>query len=143
MMTLKQTYRELKYQEAVYKKELGHKKNELLNIHEEKQNITIKKIHGELYYYSQQKKDGKVKSNYLGPVMPGEIAEIENTQKRIEQLSKEIRELEWNIDTLEKMLVCYEKRSKKENIMDEFTFEVYWKDQITARVYVKKKDGNT
>ena len=24
--------------------------------------------------------------------------------------------------------------------MDEFTFEVYWKDEITARVYVKKKN---
>lgn len=137
---LQQTYRELKYQEAIYKKELEDKKSELQNIHVEKQNITIKKIHGELYYYSQQKKNGKVKSNYLCPVMPGKIAEIENTQKKIAQLSKEIRELEWNIETLEKMLVCYEKRIRKENIMDDFTFEVYWKDQITARVYVKKKD---
>ena len=24
--------------------------------------------------------------------------------------------------------------------MDEFTFEVYWKDEITARVYVKKEN---
>lgn len=139
-MTLQQTYRELKYQELIYKKELEYKKNELQEINVEKQNITIKKIHNELYYYLQQKKDGKVKSNYLGPVKPGKIAEIEETQKKIEGLLKDIQELEWNIETVEKMLACYEKRIKKETIMDEFTFEVYWKDQITARVYVKKKD---
>lgn len=34
---------------------------------------------------------------------------------------------------------CYKKREKKEPVMNEFSFEVYWKDEITARVYVKKK----
>ena len=120
-MEIQQTYRMLKYQEALYKKELDIKKKELQEISTEKQNITIKKIHGELYYYAQQRKDGKVKSRYLSPVIPGKIADIENIQLRIEHL-------------------CYEKRTKKENFMDEFTFEVYWKDEITARVYVKKKN---
>ena len=54
------------------------KKKELQEISMEKQNITIKKIHGELYYYAQQRKDGKVKSRYLSPVIPGKIADIEN-----------------------------------------------------------------
>ena len=115
-MEIQQTYRMLKYQEALYKKELDIKKKELQEISTEKQNITIKKIHGELYYYAQQRKDGKVKSRYLSPVIPGKIM------------------------TASKMLACYEKRTKKENFMDEFTFEVYWKDEITARVYVKKKN---
>ena len=130
----------LKYQEALYKKELDIKKKELQEISTEKQNITIKKIHGELYYYAQQRKDGKVKSRYLSPVIPGKIADIENIQLRIEHLSNEIQDLEWDIMTASKMLACYEKRTKKENFMDEFTFEVYWKDEITARVYVKKKN---
>ncbi|RGG20468.1 hypothetical protein DWY56_10605 [Ruminococcus sp. AF25-3LB] len=130
----------LKYQEALYKKELDIKKKELQEISMEKQNITIKKIHGELYYYAQQRKDGKVKSRYLSPVIPGKIADIENIQLRIEHLSNEIQDLEWDIMTASKMLACYEKRAKKENFMDEFTFEVYWKDEITARVYVKKKN---
>ena len=62
-MEIQQTYRMLKYQEALYKKELDIKKKELQEISMEKQNITIKKIHGELYYYAQQRKDGKVKSS--------------------------------------------------------------------------------
>ena len=52
-MEIQQTYRMLKYQEALYKKELDIKKKELQEISMEKQNITIKKIHGELYYYAQ------------------------------------------------------------------------------------------
>ena len=56
-MEIEQTYRMLKYQEALYKKELDIKKKELQEISTEKQNITIKKIHGELYYYAQQRKD--------------------------------------------------------------------------------------
>ena len=75
-MEIQQTYRMLKYQEALYKKELDIKKKELQEISTEKQNITIKKIHGELYYYAQQRKDGKVKSRYLSPVIPGKIADI-------------------------------------------------------------------
>ncbi len=109
-------------------------------IEDEKQNIIIKKIHGELYYYAQYRKDGKVKSKYLSPVIPGKIADVEKTQNTIARLSKEIRNLEWNIESLEKMLTCYKKREKKEQIMNEFSFEVYWKDEITARVYVKKKE---
>ena len=139
-MKIQQTYRMLKYQEALYKKELDIKKKELQEISMEKQNITIKKIHGELYYYAQQRKDGKVKSRYLSPVIPGKIADIENIQLRSEHLSNEIQDLEWDIMTASKMLACYEKRAKKENFMDEFTSEVYWKDEITARVYVKKKN---
>ena len=93
-MEIQQTYRMLKYQEALYKKELDIKKKELQEISTEKQNITIKKIHGELYYYAQQRKDGKVKSRYLSPVIPGKIADIENIQLRIEHLSNEIQDLE-------------------------------------------------
>ncbi len=52
---------------------------------------------------------------------------------------EEIKELEWNIESLEKMMECYKKREKKEPVMKTFSFEVYWKDEITARVYVKKK----
>ena len=135
-MEIQQTYRILKYQEALYKKELDIKKKELQEISTEKQSITIKKIHGELYYYAQQRKDGKVKSSYLSPVIPGKIADIENIQLRIEHLSKEIQDLE----SLEKMMECYKKREKKEPVMNEFSFEVYWKDEIMARVYVKKKN---
>ena len=32
------------------------------------------------------------------------------------------------------------KLQKNEMVLDDFTFEVYWKDEIAARVYVKKQN---
>lgn len=49
----------------------------------------------------------------MSPVIPGKIADIENIQLRIEHLSNEIQDLEWDIMTASKMLACYEKRTKK------------------------------
>ena len=73
------------------------------------------------------------------PTMGGIIiAELEKQQQMIHTLQKETKELEWNIQSLDKMIQCYKKRKKKESVIDDFTFEVYWKDEITARVYVKK-----
>ena len=137
---MKDIYNSLKLQKDEYYKELQDKQKELEKIKTKKQNITIKKIHGELYYYAQYRENGKVKSNYIGLVTPGKIADIEKIQERITNLKKEIKDLQWNIESLNKMMICYEKRKKKEMIMDDFIFEVYWKDEITARVYVKKKD---
>lgn len=137
---IKDIYNSLSLQKNQYSKKLQEKKAQLQEINEEKCNIIIKRIHGELYYYVQYRDDGKVKSKYVAPVKPGRIADLENNQEYIRQLNQEIKELEWNIESLNKMMQCYEKRKKKEVIMDDFTFEVYWKDEITARVYVKKKN---
>ncbi len=71
IMTMKSIYTSLNYQKMMYEKQLIEKKRELQDIKVEKQNIIIKKIHGELYYYAQYRKDGKVKSKYLSPVIPG------------------------------------------------------------------------
>ena len=135
---MKDIYTNLKIQRNEYKRTLQEKKAQLEVINIEKQNIVVKKIHGELYYYAQYRKEGKIKSKYLGTVLPGTIAELEKQQQMIHTLQKEIKELEWNIQSLDKMIQCYEKRKKKESVIDDFTFEVYWKDEITARVYVKK-----
>ena len=142
MTTMDHIYNNLKQQKAIFEKELSEKKRVLRDIsaEAERQNITIKKIHGELYYYAQCRKEGKVKSTYLSPVMPGSIADFETIQNNIKQLSKDICELEENIKSLEKMLACCKKTERKKSIMDDFSFEVYWKDEITARVYIKKKD---
>ena len=70
MTAMDYIYNNLKQQKAIYEKELIKKKRVLREINVERQNITIKKIHGELYYYAQCRKEGKVKSTYLSPVMP-------------------------------------------------------------------------
>ena len=70
---------------------------------------------GELYYYAQCKRAGKVNSQYLGPVIPGTIADIEEKQNKIECLTEEIKELEWNIERYWKKMigVLTKKRVKK------------------------------
>ena len=115
-MAMKEVYKNLNEQKAFYEHKLLDKKKLLQEISEEKQNISIKKIHGELYYYAQYKKDGQIRTRYLGTVVPGRIAKIEKVQSQIETLTKEIQELEWNIESLDKMLDCYKKREKKNEL---------------------------
>ena len=133
-------YCDLQRKKAEAESRLLEYRKRLDNISGQKQSITIKKIHGDLYYYSQYRRDGKVKSRYLGPVSPGSIAEEEQKQMEIESLTDEIRELQWNIESLERMTECLRKRKKKEKIVDSLLFEVYWKDEITARVYARGSD---
>ncbi len=116
------------------------KKKELQEISTEKQNITIKKIHGELYYYAQQRKDGKVKSRYLSPVIPGKIADIENIQLRIEHLSNEIQNLEWDIMTASKMIASYEKRTKKKISWMNLLLKYTGKMKLRPSICEKKKN---
>lgn len=140
MIDLKVIYDNLKQERNDAEARLIEYQRRLELIPEKKSSITIKKIHDELYYYAQHRNAGKVKSKYLGPVRPGSIAEYEQNQREIERLTEEIKELEWNIESIDKMLVCLDKRKRKQKILENFTFEVYWKDEITARVYVKDKD---
>ncbi|MFQ9345535.1 MAG: hypothetical protein ACLR2O_08325 [Coprococcus sp.] len=113
-MEMKNVYKSLNEQKLYYEQELIRKKNVLKDTKEEKRKtLQLKKIHGELYYYAQCKRAGKVNSQYLGPVIPGTIADIEEKQNKIECLTEEIKELEWNIESLEKMMEYYKKREKK------------------------------
>ena len=82
-MEMKNVYKNLNEQKLYYEQELIRKKNVLKDTKEERKNITIKKIHGELYYYAQCKRAGKVNSQYLGPVIPGTIADIEEKQNKM------------------------------------------------------------
>ena len=88
---MKDIYTNLKIQRNEYKRTLQEKKAQLEVINTEKQNIVIKKIHGELYYYAQYRKEGKIKSKYLGTVLPGTIAELEKQQQMITKGDKRIR----------------------------------------------------
>lgn len=112
----------------------------LEQLQEKKSNITIKKINGELYYYAQRRENGKVVSKYLGPVTPGSIADEEKKQIQITDLSEKVKNLRLDIESLEQMIKCFVKRKKQDSILDNFSFEVYWKDDITARVYVRGKN---
>ena len=44
------------------------------------------------------------------------------------------------MESTNQLIRCMDKRKQKDIVMDKFAFEVYWKDEITARVYVRGKD---
>ena len=132
MDKMQSLYRELCTQKNEIEQELNAKREQLQQFSQKKQSIIIKKVHGSLYYYSQSRIGGKVKSTYLAPVVPGAIAEEENREQAINQLHTEIRELEWNLESTNQLIRCMDKRKKKDIVMDKFAFEVYWKDEISA-----------
>ena len=140
MKEMDHLYADLKRQKAEYESQLEVYRKSLSELSEQKYSIIIKTIHGEPYYYAQFRRDGKVRSKYIGAVRPGLIADAESSQEQLEKFNKEIRELEWNIESLDKMINCLEKRRKKDKLLDNFHFEVYWRDEITARVYVRGND---
>lgn len=140
MDIMKDIYLNLKRQKKDLEAELAKKQEDLSGIPAEKQSIVIKKIRGELYYYAQWRKEGKVKSQFLSPVSPGVIAADEKVQCTIERLQKDIKELKINLENLDKMIVYLEKRRKEQKLMESYSFEVYHKDEITARVYVRAKE---
>ena len=133
-------YADLLQQKKESVERLVEYQKKLDQLQEKKSNITIKKINGELYYYAQHRENGKVVSKYLGPVNPGSIADEEKKQMQIADLSDKVKKLKLDIESLEQMIKCFVKRKKQDTILDNFSFEVYWKDDITARVYVKGKN---
>ena len=50
---------------------------------------------------------------------------------------KNKKELEKVKKPLETFVKSLEREREKESLLKDYTFEVYWKDEITARVYVK------
>ena len=140
MKDINMIYTDLVQQKKEAEVRLLEYQKRLEQLQEKKSNITIKKINGELYYYAQRRENGKVVSKYLGPVTPGSIADEENKQIQITDLSEKVKNLKLDIESIEQMIKCFLKRKRQDTILDNFSFEVYWKDDITARVYVKGKN---
>ena len=140
MKDINMIYTDLVQQKKEAEVRLLEYQKRLEQLQEKKSNITIKKINGELYYYAQRRENGKVVSKYLGPVTPGSIADEEKKQIQITDLSEKVKNLRLDIESLEQMIKCFVKRKKQDSILDNFSFEVYWKDDIAARVYVRGKN---
>lgn len=140
MKDINMIYTDLIHQKREAEARLTEYQEKLEQLQERKSNIIIKKINGDLYYYSQHRENEKVVSKYLGAVKPGSIADEEKKQMQISDLSEKVKNLKLDIESLEQMIKCYIKRKKQDSILDNFSFEVYWKDDITARVYVRGKN---
>ena len=140
MKDINMIYTDLIHQKREAEARLTEYQKKLEQLQERKSNIIIKKINGDLYYYSQHRENGKEVSKYLGAVKPGSIVDEEKKQMQISDLSEKVKNLKLDIESLEQMIKCYIKRKKQDSILDNFSFEVYWKDDITARVYVRGKN---
>lgn len=99
--------------------------------------IITKSVKGKIYYYEQWRSEGKVHSRYLAPVQPGIIWKEEQNLLRKQELLENKKELEKLKKPLETFVKSLEREREKESLLKDYTFEVYWKDEITARVYVK------
>lgn len=98
--------------------------------------IVIKKIKGKLYYYMQWKENGKNCWKYLGPVKPGVVSDEERKIQRYRELLRAKREQETLVIQTETALERLHAERRKERIVEDYSFEVFWKDEITARVMV-------
>jgi len=135
--------------EELYRSFLTKKKeisDNLKNIEKEleaegpaQKSIVIKSIRGSLYYYTQWKEEGKLRTQYICPVGPGAAAEEEQLIQKRRMLLAAQKEQQLMLKYVEHLLADMEKDRKKQKLLENYTFEVFWKDEITARVHVQEK----
>jgi hypothetical protein len=109
---------------------------QLQEIGDKARSIVVKKIQGKLYYYEQWSEEGKTVSRSLGRVAPGAIAEKEaEIEKRKVLLSKK-KKLIFLLQQAQKEKKALEKEKKQMPVIEDYAFEVFWKNELTARVIV-------
>lgn len=140
MENLEQLKRMLAYEKSMVKKRIEQIEQELGDYDDVVGTIVIKKIKGKLYYYRQWEEGGKLYSRSLGVVKPGSVAVEERRFMQKTKLKDELREKRALWEELDKSLKRVCRQWEKKRILEDYTFEVYWKDEITARVYVRGAD---
>lgn len=103
--------------------------------------IVVKKINGNNYYYEQWREGKNIKSRSLGKVEPGIVAECENRIQKRNELYKNYAELialrkkiSEECDSLGNEISNEKWRVE----LEDYSFEVYHKNEISARVMVKQ-----
>lgn len=121
-----------------YKSKLIQIDEELDNIGRYRSSIVIKKIKGNLYYYEQWREDGKIKSRCIGKMLPGIIADTEERIKRREELLKKYAEITRIMTHLNRNINDTQREDLYE--LEDYSFEVFWKNELSARVSAKGKN---
>ncbi|MBP3718058.1 MAG: hypothetical protein J6I58_00895 [Eubacterium sp.] len=121
-----------------YKSKLVQIDEELDNIGRYRSSIVIKKIKGNLYYYEQWREDGKIKSRCIGKMLPGIIADTEERIKRREELLKKYAEITRIMTHLSRNINDTQREDLYE--LEDYSFEVFWKNELSARVSAKGKN---
>ena len=140
MENMKQFRRMLMYEKTFLQNSIDKLDQQLRNYEDIQGTIIIKKIKGRLYYYRQWTEEGRLRSKSLGPVGPGSVAEEEKKLLQKKELEEQRREKLELLTQLEQSLKRVDHQLEKEALLEDYTFEVYWKDEISARVYVRGKE---
>lgn len=141
MEDLEQLKRALSYEKGIVQSRINQINRELIQLDNVQGTIIIKNIGGKCYYYNQWQENKKLRYKSLGPVAPGAIVGYEQKILRKNELENELKTKRELISCLERTLERVSKEiNKRRKMINHYTFEVYWKDEITARVYVKEKD---
>lgn len=111
--------------------------DELQKLGTEQKSIVIKTIKGKKYYYEQWREKGTIKYRSLGKVYPGAICQAEKQISRRKELLALQKEQRFLSLQLRQTLQGMEKQRMEEKILSDYSFEVFWRDEITARVSVK------
>ncbi|MCD8232711.1 MAG: hypothetical protein LUD14_13090 [Clostridiales bacterium] len=130
-------FRLLSYELVQAKSCLKKLEDESKEFPDSNRSIVIKKIKGKLYYYMQWREDGKICWKYLSAVSPGAVCQEEAKLQYAKELAAQKKEQESIVNHLESMLHDLQKERAKEKIVEDYSFEVFWKDEITARVHVQ------
>ncbi|MDE6627467.1 MAG: hypothetical protein K2K56_14015 [Lachnospiraceae bacterium] len=117
--------------------ELERIDRELGELGTEQKSIVIKMIKGKKYYYEQWREAGKLKYKCLGKVYPGAVYQEEKEISRRKELLAQRKEQQLLCEQLQWTLQRMEKQRMEESILQDYSFEVFWRDEITARVAVK------
>ena len=118
--------------------ELSQVEKELEILGRERHSITVKRISGNLYYYEQWRENGRLKWKSLGRVSPGGIAEKEKEILRRNQLLDKEEDLQCLKKHLQAELYRLKDYARSERVLRDYSFEVFWKDTLSARVSVRR-----
>ena len=126
------------YQIRLYEYELKKVEDELDEIGRDRRSIIVKRIKGIPYYYLQHRDGNKIISTEIGKVYPGSAAKEESKVSRRNELLRQREVLLGNIEILKEGKKKADKQAIETEFNDRFSFEVFWKDTLSARVSVNK-----
>ena len=140
MSPTKELYSQLNSIYSDYEEQLKKIDKRLDKLGRTRSSIVVKTIRGNKYYYEQWREGKEIKCINLGRLSPGAVADKENENLERDELLKQREELERLKLIIEKQLNELRKKLiNEETILEDYTFEVFWKDELSARVSAKGK----
>ena len=138
MSEIKDLYIEKKNKYDMYQAELDGVERRLKAYRDGLSSVIVKTINGNKYYYKQWRDDKKIHSELIGKVEPGAAADTEKEIIERKYLEKREKELKILLKILSTEIEELRKFALEPEIEENFTFEVFWKNELSARVSVRK-----